>query len=475
MQGKRRKTIVNDCLGIMKIKAYRSDNGATSITSALSDAAAKVTAYFGRPSATTYAATLLALLYGVTHTLVLLFQNEADGLLIQDGLGMQLGMAGKAMLEIGKNSLVDFIMSSDIPVVIEDLQTEMRFAIPASLLESGVVSGLCVKIPSVSKAAGILAVFSTQPRTFDQNDGARLSAIAGMMTRSVDYRQLDDDWKTVFARTLPLQQEVSLAKPILPRLNDLQEANQQLWCEIQEQRKLEEDLRESENELRLLSEQLVSEHESECKRIASELHDGISQSLTAIKLTIENAVGRGLIKSGHDSNGLLDNIFSRIQNSIDEVHQMSTNLYPSMLDDLGIIPTIRWACREFHASNADIHIDTYIAIREADIPAPVKTVIYRILRESLDNIARHSRAEHASVHLKKHDLAIEFLVHDSGIGFDPHASSRQDPLHKSFGITRMRERAKISGGTFSVISERNTGTTIRVVWPVVQRNDSCNA
>lgn len=537
------------------------------------------------------------------HTMVLHSQSGHNRLYLQDGVGWQCGTVGQAVFETGDDTFASFVLSADNPVIIEDFRKESRFLVPTLLSDHGLLSGLCVRITYDDDTVGILAIFSTESRTFDQGKITCLNAVAAMLAVSIGCRRTEEtrlkdqerieqakqEWEAtvdtlphficlldeqgnivranrslglwvpgqirdirnlkvhevlhpnctddacdlhclfeeawddvmkgrhivtevddkVLQRKLEIQlrpttrrmttntppaslavlvvQDITRVKRaeellknsnnhleilVQERTNELMKANEQLWCEILERRRVEDDLRQSEYDMRLLSEQLLTAQEMERKRIADELHDGISQSLAAIKFSIENAVGRGAIRSGGKRDDLIETILIRIQTAIEEVHRISTNLRPSMLDDLGIIPTIAWFCREFHSIYSDIRLNTYIDIPESDIPVRLKTVIYRILQEALNNIANHSRANYASIHLRQSASMLEFLIQDDGIGFDMTRPVQRDKTSfKGAGIASMRERAEFSGGAFSITSGRDAGTTIRVTWPLHHSGD----
>jgi len=223
---------------------------------------------------------------------------------------------------------------------------------------------------------------------------------------------------------------------------------------------LEEELRESENRLRLLSSQLLTVQENERKRVAREIHDGIGQMLTAIKFKVEDTIqqkGKGNAKIREKS---LETIIPLIQGSVEEVRRIQMDLRPSTLDDLGILATIDWFCREFGKIYSTIHIEKLINIHENEVPALLKTVIFRVMQEALNNIAKHSKADLVHLSLKKKDDRIELVVEDNGTGFDLETSKR------GLGLTSMKERIEYAGGSFFIQSVSGKGTTIRAILPI---------
>jgi PAS domain S-box-containing protein len=236
--------------------------------------------------------------------------------------------------------------------------------------------------------------------------------------------------------------------------------------DMTKRRKAEEALRESSKELRVLSNQLLSTEEKERKRIAGELHDGIGQTLSAIKFSVENSL-RALRQRPEDPElKSLEAVIPLTQKTIEEVRRIVQDLRPSILDDLGILATITWFCREFQNVYRNIQLRKDIEIHETDIPSPLKTVIYRILQEALNNVAKHSRADRIRLVLKKKKNKIELKIQDNGRGFDLSRAVSMKPSRRGFGLASMRERTELSGGAFNIKSTKGEGTQIRVVWEV---------
>jgi len=224
---------------------------------------------------------------------------------------------------------------------------------------------------------------------------------------------------------------------------------------------LEEEIRESENRLRALSSQLLTIQEKERKRIARELHDGLGQVLTAIKFKVENALQQEAEDQNISKEKSLETVIPMIRESIEEVRRIQMDLRPSTLDDLGILATIGWLTREFQKVYSHIQIEKQLDLQEAEVPDPLKITLYRITQEALNNIAKHSKADRVRLSLKKKEDGIELVVEDYGLGFDI------NNFKKGFGIASMRERTELSGGSFTIESTQEAGTTIRASWPTL--------
>ncbi len=235
-------------------------------------------------------------------------------------------------------------------------------------------------------------------------------------------------------------------------------------ADISKRRRAEEALRKSDKELRVLSNQLLSAEEKERKRIARELHDSIGQALSAIKFSVENALRELRATANPIDLGSLEAVIPLTQKTIEEVRRIVKDLRPSILDDLGILATIGWFCREFQNVCADIRIETTIEIEESEVPLYLKTTIYRIMQEALNNVTKHSKANYVHLQLQKTKTGIHLTIQDNGRGFNLQQVMAIQTSLRGFGLASMRERAEMSGARFEINSAAGYGTTIRIVW-----------
>jgi PAS domain S-box-containing protein len=239
-----------------------------------------------------------------------------------------------------------------------------------------------------------------------------------------------------------------------------------VFFDITDHKHTDEALRKSEKELRFLSTQLLDAQERERARFARELHDGIGQALSTMKVRVETLAKIAKSDVSQVQVEDLENLVPMIRQTIEEVRNTSMDLRPSTLDSLGIVPTIDWFSREFKTTYPFIQIEKEIDIRETEVPDPLKIVIYRIVQEAFNNVARHSRAQMMFVSLAKIGGEIILAVRDNGRGFDPEDLLSANTAERGFGITSMKERTELSGGSFSIESGIGKGTTVRATWKV---------
>ncbi len=256
-----------------------------------------------------------------------------------------------------------------------------------------------------------------------------------------------------------------LEKRVRKRTAELTRTNEILRLEIAERERAQQDLERSEEEMRLLSFKLLHAQEMERKRIAMELHDSLGGSISAIKFRTEHAIGQLDQSAGVKSRQLFDGIIVMLQDLISEVRRIHSNIWPSVLSDFGLIMAIDWFCRRFEEDYPHIHIEKTLLLEEPDPPDVLKIVIFRIIQEALNNVAKHSGANSVTLRLGKENGAIEMKIRDNGKGFDVVEARESARISACVGLSSMTERARLSGGALEIQSGE-TGTEIMVTWPV---------
>ena len=256
-----------------------------------------------------------------------------------------------------------------------------------------------------------------------------------------------------------------LEERVVERTAMLQKTNMMLSQKITDHKTAEEALQQSEEQLRRLGRKLLTSQEEERRLIARELHDGIGQTLSAIKFKVETALKELEGKEGSESCQVLGTVVPMIQGAVEEVRRISKNLRPPILDDLGVVATISWFTREFMKIYDEIQVDQEIQLKEEDVPQPLKVSIFRVLQEAFNNVAKHSQADLVRVTLKKRDGWIDLVIEDNGRGFDIKAANRSEDPASGLGLAGMKERAILSVGSFELESFPGKGTRIAVSLP----------
>lgn len=229
----------------------------------------------------------------------------------------------------------------------------------------------------------------------------------------------------------------------------------------------EQALRQSHGELRRLSAQLISIQEADRQRIAADLHDGIGQSLSLLRLQAGAALKQLDAGATAEARRLLDNLLPQFKEAVAEVQRLSTDLHPSSLEDLGILATLSWFFRELESTCGEIEVAKEFGVRESEVPPSLRIAIFRILQEAVNNIVKHAAPSRIEVRLARSGDDLQLSIADDGRGFDPGSVTACDHPERGFGLSSMRERATLSGGIYDLHSAVGEGTRIRVVWPAM--------
>jgi len=218
-------------------------------------------------------------------------------------------------------------------------------------------------------------------------------------------------------------------------------------------------IRERTHTLEMLAAKLLTAQESEKKRIAGGLHEGIAQTLAAVKIHLEAAMAR----SGAGANGTPDGLalVGMVQKAIQEVRALATELRPSSLDDLGLTATMDWYCRQSRMAHPELQLDLRADIDSADISASLATVIYRIFQDAVEAIAKSGRTSRIDVTLAQRAGTVMLTVDDDSL---PAAAGEPDNERRIM-LAALRERATLSGGTVTVEEHRQGGQAIHASWP----------
>jgi signal transduction histidine kinase len=270
-----------------------------------------------------------------------------------------------------------------------------------------------------------------------------------------------------------------LKQMLRQRSADLAASKRQLKEQIEQRRLVEKSLKKSEQhygqlldqsrhmqeQLRLLSRQLLLAQEEERKKISRELHDVIAQTLTSINVRL-SALKKEAALNTRGMERSIARTQELVEHSVNIVHRFARELRPTVLDDLGLIPALRTFMKSFRAETGiQVSLSAFAAVEQVN--GDNRTVLYRVAQEALTNVARHAQASQANVKIQKLDGAVWMTIRDNGKGFQQ-GRVLQDKKKNRLGLLGMRERVEMVKGNFTVQSSSGRGTTIRVRIPLAE-------
>jgi len=224
-------------------------------------------------------------------------------------------------------------------------------------------------------------------------------------------------------------------------------------------------LRASYERIQDLGGRLIAAQEVERKRIARDLHDDLSQKLALLTLDIDQLSDAARASAGSVA-VRLDVISDRTREISRQVHDLSHELHPSILEIFGLVPATAGWCREM-SSKYDFHVTFESAGVPADVPVPVALCVFRVIQEAVHNIVKHSGAKNASVRISKDVDDLRLEVVDAGQGF-----SLRNKERAGLGLVSMRERVNYLGGQIAITAAAGQGTRIEVRIPIVREPEN---
>ncbi|MBD2257560.1 GAF domain-containing sensor histidine kinase [Pseudanabaena sp. FACHB-2040] len=226
--------------------------------------------------------------------------------------------------------------------------------------------------------------------------------------------------------------------------------------------------------LHTLSAQLIDAQETERRHIARELHDEIGQALTIVKINLQS-LKRAAQTEASPSNPS-PTAQTAVQDSLDivevalqQVRDLSLNLRPSLLDDLGLTAALRWYVDRY-SQRTGIPAAFSATSPPPQLPPNLATACFRIVQEALTNVARHAHAHQVTIELQPLEKELHLLIQDDGVGFDAHAAHKRAMQGGSLGLLGMEERALLVGGHLTIHSKPTAGTQIHVHIPITDQS-----
>ncbi len=221
-----------------------------------------------------------------------------------------------------------------------------------------------------------------------------------------------------------------------------------------------EETADARSQLKDLSARLVQAQETERRALSRELHDEVGQSLSAVLVELRNlSTGLG-IRSAEQTRSHVETVKGLVESTVRVIRNMALLLRPSMLDDLGLIPALKWQAREC-AKRTSMQVSVATEVESDDLPDQYKTCVYRVVQEALHNCERHSQATAIRISVEQKPDRLTLVIQDDGRGFD----ARQ---MKGAGLLGIQERVARLGGTVSVHSKPGDGTILSIELPLTE-------
>jgi signal transduction histidine kinase len=318
---------------------------------------------------------------------------------------------------IDERPLYRHIVQTGQPMVVPDTQANPEWVWVPQL--AWVRSRISAPIRTRGKVIGLINLHSSVPNFFSDSDGARLQAFA--------------DQAAIALENALLLQEVHAGR----------------------------------ERLQALSEQLLVAQEAERRAIARELHDEIGQVLTAVGTNLQAIVPMAdpatLSKRIGESLDLIDD-------ALRQIRDLSLDLRPSLLDDFGIVPALKWYI-DRQAQRSGLDAEFISEPPEIRLPLGLETTCFRVVQISLTNVARHAGAKHVSVELRRvtgdtPSGEVELVIRDDGVGFDVHAALERASHGATLGLLSLQERVRLARGMLDIKSAPGHGTEIRARFPL---------
>ena len=351
---------------------------------------------------------------------ILLLEEQSQTLCYRVHQGLGKEYVEGVRLRLGEG-IIGRVAKSGKAILLEDISTDPRVAYPTLVNAEGLRAFIAVPLRTKDKVLGVINIASRETRHFTANDTHVLQAIGDQLGVAI------------------------------------------------EQSRLYERLRKARERLRRLARQNLVAEEEERRRIARELHDETSQTLSGLALQLQALVDKAEMSDNQDAEFIagLKKVQSVTVQVHSEVSRLIADLRPALLDTLGLVPAVRQ-----HAENRLQPLGIKVSVEtkgaEKRFPSDVETALFRVVQGAIGNIIQHSKAKNATIILEYTLKEFLLSISDDGQGFNVSEITDVEESGRGRGLFSMRERVGFLGGTSGMDSEIGVGTTVWARIPIDQ-------
>jgi len=351
---------------------------------------------------------------------ILLLEEQSQTLCYRVHQGLGKEYVEGVRLRLGEG-IIGRVAQSGKAVLLEDISTDPRVAYPTLVNAEGLKAFIAVPLRTKDKVLGVINIASRETRHFTTNDTHLLHAIGDQLGVAI------------------------------------------------EQSRLYERLRKARERLRRLARQNLVAEEEERRRIARELHDETSQTLSGLALQLQALVDKAEMSDNQDAEFIagLKKVQSLTVQVHSEVSRLIADLRPALLDTLGLVPAVRQHA-ETRLQPLEINVSVETKKAERRFPSDVETALFRVVQGAIGNIVQHSKAKNATITLEYQPKEFLLSISDDGQGFNVSEITDVEESGRGRGLFSMRERVGFLGGTGGVDSEIGVGTTVWARVPIGQ-------
>ncbi|MFC1934269.1 GAF domain-containing protein [Chloroflexota bacterium] len=351
---------------------------------------------------------------------ILLLEEQSQTLYYRVHQGLGKEYVEGVRLRLGEG-IIGRVAQSGKAILLEDISTDPRVVYPTLVNAEGLKTFIAVPLRTKDKVLGVINIASRERRHFTTNDTHLLHAIGDQLGVAI------------------------------------------------EQSRLYERLRKARERLRRLARQNLVAEEEERRRIARELHDETSQTLSGLALQLQALVDKAEMSDNQDAAFIagLKKVQSLTVQVHSEVSRLIADLRPALLDTLGLVPAVRQHA-ETRLQPLGISVSVELKGTEKRFPSDVETALFRVVQGAIGNIVQHSKAKNATITLEYQPREFLLSISDDGQGFNVSEITDVEESGRGRGLFSMRERVGFLGGTSGVDSEIGVGTTVWARIPIGQ-------